>query len=227
MEKRQEQNRRYREKNKVKISVYLKIWRQNNKSYIKDYRVNNKDRILTKYREWKSKNRDKILASKKRWYSKYRDKILEYHNEYYHKNRGRLLKEMRAYQKRIRPIRTAYENAYRKKRELADPIYLLGRRLRGRARIAFTRSGTRKEVSCSELLGCSYKEARLHIEKLFKDGMSWDNYGKWHVDHIKPLNSFDLIKPEEQKVAFNYMNLQPLWAKDNLIKGSKSEMDKK
>ena len=53
--------------------------------------------------------------------------------------------------------------------------------------------------------------------------MSWSNHGVWgwHIDHIIPLSSFNLRKKEEQKKAFNYKNLQPLWAEDNLSKGNK------
>ena len=69
------------------------------------------------------------------------------------------------------------------------------------------------------LLGCTIQEARNHIEKQFIDGMSWENYGKWHIDHIKPCASFDLTKENDQRKCFHYTNLQPLWAKDNLVKG--------
>jgi len=72
------------------------------------------------------------------------------------------------------------------------------------------------------------EDARLHIEGKFKDGMTWDNWGRgwgcrreWHLDHIKPLASFDLTDPEQMAVACHYSNLQPLWAKDNLVKGAK------
>ena len=62
-----------------------------------------------------------------------------------------------------------------------------------------------------------------HIESLFKEGMAWDNYGRhgWHVDHIRPLSSFNLDNYDEYTKAWNLSNLQPLWAKDNLSKGSK------
>lgn len=48
--------------------------------------------------------------------------------------------------------------------------------------------------------------------------MSWDNYGDWHIDHRKPCSLFDLSKKSEQLKCFNYTNLQPLWAIDNLRK---------
>ena len=80
-----------------------------------------------------------------------------------------------------------------------------------------------KSKSTQELLGTTYKGLKEHLEKQFKEGMSWENYGfyGWHIDHILPLSSFDLTKAEEQKKAFHYTNLQPLSAKENLQKYSK------
>ena len=62
----------------------------------------------------------------------------------------------------------------------------------------------------------------MHLEAQFKPGMTWDNYGLkgWHVDHIRPCASFDLRDPEQQRRCFHYTNLQPLWAEENLKKGS-------
>ena len=51
--------------------------------------------------------------------------------------------------------------------------------------------------------------------------MTWDNHGKWHIDHIKPCASFDLLHKKQQRKCFYYKNLQPLWAQENLSKGAK------
>ena len=71
-------------------------------------------------------------------------------------------------------------------------------------------------------LGCSIDFLKEYLKKQFKDGMSWENHGQWHIDHIKPLASFDLTDREQLIKACNYTNLQPLWAEDNFKKGSKT-----
>ena len=70
-----------------------------------------------------------------------------------------------------------------------------------------------------ELTGCSKEDLIKHLESQFTDGMTWENYGEWHIDHIRPCCSFNLEDPEEQKTCFHWTNLQPLWAIDNMKKG--------
>ena len=72
-----------------------------------------------------------------------------------------------------------------------------------------------------KLIGCSIESLKNYLEKQFKKDMTWHNHGLygWHIDHIRPCISFDLIKKSEQKKCFHYTNLQPLWAKENLSKG--------
>ena len=62
---------------------------------------------------------------------------------------------------------------------------------------------------------------QCYLEGKFTEGMTWENHGKWHIDHIKPCCSFNLEDEEEQKKCFHYTNLQPLWATDNLVKSGK------
>ena len=70
------------------------------------------------------------------------------------------------------------------------------------------------------LVGCSVGFLRKYIEGKFETGMSWDNYGKWHVDHIRPCASFDLSDKEQVLQCFNWRNLQPMWASENMSKGA-------
>jgi hypothetical protein len=92
-----------------------------------------------------------------------------------------------------------------------------------RSRISKIVSGTVKQGSAIVDLDCSIEEFKLYMESQFQFGMTWDNYGHktWHIDHVRPLSSFDLLDPKQLKAACNYKNLQPLWAKDNLMKGGK------
>jgi len=86
----------------------------------------------------------------------------------------------------------------------------LNRVIRGKVKIDSTKN----------LLGCSLQKLKQHLEKRFKKGMTWNNYGRygWHIDHIIPCCNFNLNKPSEQKKCFHYTNLQPLWAEENLRK---------
>ena len=80
-----------------------------------------------------------------------------------------------------------------------------------------------KASTTKDLTGCSFEELTKYLESQFQSGMTWENYGikGWHIDHVRPCASFDLTNPQEQKACFHYANLQPLWARDNLIKGNK------
>jgi len=81
----------------------------------------------------------------------------------------------------------------------------------------------RKSETTIESLGCSGKFFAEYIEKQFKPGMTWENYGSsgWHIDHIRPWASIDLNNPEEVKICRHYTNLQPLWWWENIKKGGK------
>ena len=114
-----------------------------------------------------------------------------------------------------------YRSKYEKDRRKTDPIFKIKRNLRTIVSHYVKRSKGVKGEKTLELTGCSLNELKNHLQKQFKDGMTWENYGEWHIDHIKPASLFDLTKLEEQKKAFHYTNLQPLWAIDNIKKSNK------
>ena len=83
------------------------------------------------------------------------------------------------------------------------------------------KNGSTTRILC--ILGYTIKDLQNHLESKFLPGMTWDNYGDWHIDHIRPTSSF-LIKnvyDDDFKQCWALNNLQPLWAKDNIRKGSK------
>lgn len=90
-----------------------------------------------------------------------------------------------------------------------------------RSRLNKALNGNVKSIKTMDLLSCSIEQLKIHLESKFQLGMTWENYGEWHIDHIIPLSSFDLVNSEELKRASHYSNLQPLWAKDNIAKGAK------
>lgn len=112
-------------------------------------------------------------------------------------------------------------NEYYRKRRASDPIFKLSQNLRNLTYQAFIKNGWSKNTKTANILGAEYKFTKTYIESMFVDGMNWGNYGEWHIDHIKPLSSAR-CKEELIKLC-HYTNLQPLWASDNLSKGSKYE----
>jgi len=120
-----------------------------------------------------------------------------------------------------------YIKNYGSLRRKKDPNFKLRTNIRSRLTSFFrtisselSNTGT-KQVSAIRDLGCTTEELVRHFESKFTPGMSWENYGLWHVDHIKALATFDMADPKQRKMAVHYTNLQPLWAKDNLSKGKR------
>ena len=115
----------------------------------------------------------------------------------------------------------AWMAEYVRRRRKTDPQFRLAHILR--RRLSHALKGTAKSARTLELLGCPIDHLVRHLESKFQPGMSWGNQGEWHVDHIRPLASFDLTDPHQQRQAFHWTNLQPLWAAENIRKNAKYE----
>lgn len=107
-------------------------------------------------------------------------------------------------------------NAKQKDRFANDPVAAYKTLIRKRVSNWFRQRKFPKRSSTKQILGCSFEEFKQYIASLFKNGMTWDNYGEWQLDHIMPLSTAKTI--EDVEMLCHYTNLQPLWAKDNLDK---------
>ena len=112
-----------------------------------------------------------------------------------------------------------YISEYNKDRCYNDIQYRLSKALRVRLCNALER-GT-KSGSAVRDLGCSISFLKRYLEEQFQSGMTWENYGKWHIDHKYPLSKVDLTNREQLLKVCHYTNLQPLWAEENLRKYNK------
>ena len=135
--------------------------------------------------------------------------------KWYQKNQVRKRLQNKEWRGKNRPAGCGFSREYR-----AGSINgRLAHVLRERTRRAL--NGQPKAGSVVRDLGCSITELRSHLESKFQPGMSWDNYGQWHIDHIKPLAKFDLTNRVQFLESCHYTNLQPLWAEENLKKGAR------
>ncbi len=90
--------------------------------------------------------------------------------------------------------------------------------MRKRLSFLLRKSIVSKTEQTFELLGISLTEFKAYLQENFKEGMTFENYGQWHLDHKKPCYYFDLTKLEDRQACFHYTNIQPMWAIDNLKK---------
>lgn len=181
------------------------------------YYASNAAAIKKRQRTYNAANRERIAAANYAHWRKTPEKNKAYHLKYREEHREEIRAKAKIRQKKRRP----QTREYMRKHYRANIDYKLGMNLRNRLRTALERGY--KKSSALKLLGCSIDEFKAYMAAQFSDGMSWDNHGEWHIDHIKPCASFDLTKEAEQQVCFHFTNMQPLWAIDNLIKGSRYE----
>ena len=139
-----------------------------------------------------------------------------YQRGYHQMNKEKHNKWSRDYYQTNKKRCKKYNYSYAKNRYRNDINFRITKSLRVRLYQALKHNS--KSADTISLLGCSLDELVLHIETLFSDGMTWDNYGEWHIDHIRPCASFNLMDVEQQRECFNWKNLQPLWAEDNFAK---------
>ena len=178
----------------------------------KERYYNNHEFNLKKMRDYNELNRE--LVNKKS-IERYYDN-LEYARNYYKNNREVILERNRKWIEKNKEYfkKLNVENSKRWLKK--NPHVVVWRQILYRT---INRFGIKKENKTIELLGYSAIELKNHIELLFEDGMTWENWGEWHIDHTHPLSLFDKETPINEVNSLS--NLKPMWASDNLKKGNR------
>jgi hypothetical protein len=192
---RYKQRRQTQAEKQAEINAARRVDYEKNNAHINELRAinreENRDKINEQKRIWGANNKDKISAYNKKYGAEHRAELSEKYKEYY------------------------------LERKQTDPAFNI--LCNSRTRIRDALKGKNKSAKTVELLGCTPEYLKTWLEgQWYDDKMNWENYGTyWHIDHIIPCSSFDLTDPEQQKECFNYMNLQPMIATENLQKGNK------
>jgi hypothetical protein len=192
--------------NPDKKHKYSIDWRENNPKKMKDmlrkYRENNREMLRERAKQYKIKNPE----VSKTYYKNNAKRLYEKQKEFYKNNPD----------KRIENQRKNYLKV------LENPTLRLSRRIASSIRQTLKNS-SKGGCHWEEFFDYSIQDLKQHLENQFKPGMSWDNRGKWHIDHIVPVSYFKFDSPydDEFQVCWSLSNLRPLWAGENMRKNNK------
>lgn len=183
----------------------------------KAYREENKEICVARAQTWAEENREKSRAIKAAWKKRNPDVVRRHAREAARRDPEKQAARKLAYRAENRHV----ERAYLRKRRAENPLQKLHDSMGNRFRdVLRSNKGGR---SWKHLAGYDVHQLKARLESLFLEGMTWENYGEWHIDHIRPVASFDFSVDLIQTVraCWALSNLQPLWALDNIKKGKK------
>ena len=169
--------------------------------------IGGREVAMKKY-ESKPETKKRKSENHKNWSEKNREYLTDYHQKWREKNIDK---------------HREYKRKYEKHRKDTDPIYKLISNFRTAIYTVLKESNVDKYGHYFDILQYTPEELITHLELQFKDDMSWDNYGVWHVDHMLPITSFDIreMGDEEFMKCWSLDNLQPMWGEENIRKSNK------
>lgn len=159
----------------------------------KRYYFNNREKRLQYFSDWQKENRDHLNEYHQKW----REKNIDKHRE--------------------------NKRNYERNRKANDPLYKLISNFRTAIYQVLKENNVEKNKHYFDILKYTPEELIQHLEKQFTGNMTWENYGEWHVDHKKPITSFNFqeMGDDEFMKCWSLDNLQPLWGEENVRKSNK------
>jgi hypothetical protein len=196
----------------------------------KEYYLANRELKIQQAAEYRKNNPDKVVKLREKYYESKKDVILQKNAEYRVDNIEKVALRQKEHHQENKVHRNLIASKWRKdnlehcrdrsrERYQSVPEVRLNRACREMVRRMFLSIGRRKDMSVNSVLGYSPNDLKLHLEKQFVDGMSWDNYGVWSIDHIIPISTAKTLA--DGIVLSRLENLRPLWAVENSAKGNR------
>lgn len=170
----------------------------------KQWYLSNKEKLKDKRKKHYLDNKEKVKAQVEEYRKEHYESLLQKQNEYYQKNKEKIIAEsIKRYKKKYK----------------SDDVFRFSVKIRSAINHYINLKHIKPNKKIESILGCTIEEFIAYIESKFEDGMSWENRKEWHIDHIIPISS---ATTEEEVIKLNhYTNLQPLWARENIIKSNK------
>lgn len=215
---------------------------ENRLEYTRQWRKNNHDKVLAtakkrlvegrsyeSTKKYASKNPELVIKWRKKCYNNYikkhsSEEISKKKHDYYLSHQEEIKERTKVYAKSHR-IQISIRQLARRH---SDPHRILRHNVSSAVRLKLlNHNGKKYNASIDKILPFKISDLMIRLESMFKPGMTWENYGKWHVDHIIPDCNFNYTTYNDPgfKQSWALTNLQPLWAKENLSKGNRINQD--
>jgi hypothetical protein len=211
------------EEKKEKNRIRSRNWYRDNLDRAKEagriWRTKNHDKKLARDNAWREKNQEKVREYRRAWKIRHPEKARSWDISHSEKRRGYRRKWELAHPEKS----GAWKKSHPKELQIRNKKYYANKPeaiiIRNIVYRMFKRISCKKTSHSYQYVGCTPGFLRNHIESLFKPGMTWENKGEWHIDHIIPLSLFPLKDDLSLMfIASHYTNLQPMWGKENLSK---------
>ena len=197
---------------------------------LSEYRIKNKEKKTEYNKQYWLKTQEEQKEKNKIWRENNQEHIKEKQKEYREIHGKEIDKKQWEKRKNDEEYKTKfklYRNKLEQEKRKYDVQFKLKQNISRRIRDLLTNFGINKSERTVYYVGCNLQDLRNHLESTFHEGMSWENYGEWHIDHIIPCSSWNLADEKELRMCFHYTNLQALWASDNIEKKDHYNLEEK
>jgi hypothetical protein len=200
-------------------------WASNNREktnkILREWRLRNPEKAKENCRQWAAKNPDKVIKHNREWYAAHKEQSRENSKRWYANNPQKQLESSRKWRMKYPDkAKAIHQRADAKQRstpkgKLSDSVS---------RRMNKSLNGLKSHRHWEDIVDYTIEQLRAHLEKRFKPGMTWENYGTyWHIDHKTPVSVFNYERPEDIdfRLCWSLKNLQPMEAKENISKGAR------